>query len=118
MWLPRRQREAPPPAPPHRGGEESKLSSPPLHRHGEGVGGDEAGLRGSPWGLLGSFGILAVLAPGGTPEHPLFLSSRRWRGWERGLALISLAAVLVLTACYQQQMGNQPRYDPFEPSAL
>jgi mono/diheme cytochrome c family protein len=39
-------------------------------------------------------------------------------GWGvRGLLSVSLAAVL-LTACYRQQMGNAPRYDPLEPSAL
>jgi len=29
-----------------------------------------------------------------------------------------LLTTLVLTACYQQQMGVQPRYDPLEPSAF
>jgi mono/diheme cytochrome c family protein len=38
-----------------------------------------------------------------------------WRS--RCLLLTSLAALLV-SACYQQQMGSQPRYDPLEPGAL
>jgi mono/diheme cytochrome c family protein len=34
------------------------------------------------------------------------------------LALVVSVALLLTTACYSQQMGSQPRYDPLEPSAL
>jgi hypothetical protein len=30
----------------------------------------------------------------------------------------ALVACVLLTGCYRQQMGTQPRYDPLEPSAL
>jgi hypothetical protein len=34
------------------------------------------------------------------------------------LLIVLLLASLLSVACYQQQMGSQPRYDPLEPSAL
>jgi mono/diheme cytochrome c family protein len=33
-------------------------------------------------------------------------------------AILLIAILLLTTACYQQQMGSQPRYDPLEPSTL
>jgi mono/diheme cytochrome c family protein len=41
-------------------------------------------------------------------------------GWggRAGLRLAPLLAAILMTACYSQQMGSQPRYDPLEPSAL
>src|SRR3954469_1742975 len=44
--------------------------------------------------------------------------SPMWPRKRRGSLVVALAAVLLLTACYQQQMGSQPRYDPLEPSPL
>ncbi len=32
--------------------------------------------------------------------------------------VLTLVLMALLTACYQQQMGSQPRYDPLEPAAL
>jgi len=44
--------------------------------------------------------------------------SRR-QGWRaRVLSVVLLGAGMLLTACYSQQMGSQPRYDPLEPSTL
>ena len=56
----------------------------------------------------------------GSIRLPLARARARGLGGEgrtRLLAVLASAAVL-LTACYRQQMGNAPRYDPLEPSAL
>jgi mono/diheme cytochrome c family protein len=39
-----------------------------------------------------------------------------WRS--SSLPLTLLCSAVLLTACYQQKMGSQPRYDPLEPSAF